>query len=107
MMRHAHQLGFGTRLFYIGTESLSINLQRVQARVLKGGHNVPVEDQERRYPRSFRNLLPAVDLADEAVLLDNSLDEGHRVVGLKLSGTGLLFFEPIPKWLEPLRSMKS
>ncbi len=79
-------------------------MERVQARVLKGGHDVPEEDQERRYPRSFRNLLPAVDLADEAVLLDNSLSEGHRIVGLKLSGTGLLFFEPTPLWLERLRS---
>lgn len=104
MMRRARELGFGTRVFYIGTDSLSINIHRVEARVLKGGHDVPFEDQQRRYPRSFSNLPRAVGLADEAVLLDNSRDEGHRVVGLKLNDTGMLYFDPVPSWLEPLRS---
>lgn len=65
MLAHAKALGYRTCLFYIGTDSLSINITRVEARVLKGGHDVPLEDQTRRYGRSFKNLPRALDLADE------------------------------------------
>jgi predicted ABC-type ATPase len=34
-----------------------------------GGHDVPVEDQLRRYPRSFKNLQPGINLADELCCL--------------------------------------
>lgn len=98
MLARARELGYRTRLFYIGTESVDINIDRIRGRVLKGGHDVPVEDQLRRYPRSFKNLLPAITLADECVLFDNSTDAGHRIVGLKLMGMEMLPMEPLPVW---------
>jgi predicted ABC-type ATPase len=103
MLARARDLGYRTRLFYIGTESVDINIDRVKARVLKGGHDVPVEDQLRRYPRSFKNLLPAIMLVDECVLFDNSTDAGHRIVGLKLMGMEMLPMEPLPVWAAFLR----
>jgi predicted ABC-type ATPase len=103
MLARASELGFRTRLFYIGTESVDINMSRVQVRVLKGGHDVPLEDQVRRYPRSFKNLQPAIRLSDESVLFDNSTDAGHHIVGIKLMGTEMLPMEPLPKWAEFLR----
>jgi predicted ABC-type ATPase len=102
MLARARELGYKTRLFYIGTESVDINIVRIRARVLKGGHDVPIEDQLRRYPRSFRNLQPAIELADECVLLDNSTDTGHRIVGLKLMGMKMLPIVPLPVWAELL-----
>jgi predicted ABC-type ATPase len=102
MLARARELGDKTRLFYIGTESVDINIVRIRARVLKGGHDVPIEDQLRRYPRSFRNLQPAIELADECVLLDNSTDTGHRIVGLKLMGMKMLPIVPLPVWAELL-----
>ncbi len=104
MLVDAKGLGYRTCLFYIGTDSLEINIARVKARVLKGGHDVPLEDQTRRYLRSFRNLPKALELADEAVLLDNSTDDGHRVVAIKLEGRDILLFEPVPAWAEFLKS---
>ena len=103
MLSRARELGYKTRLFYIGTESVDINIVRIRARVLKGGHDVPVEDQLRRYPRSFKNLQPAIALADACVLFDNSTDAGHRIVGLKLMGMKMLPVEPLPVWAEFLR----
>lgn len=103
MLARARELGYQTRLFYIGTESVDINIVRIRARVLKGGHDVPVEDQLRRYPRSLKNLQPAIALADECVLLDNSTDTGHRIVGLKLMGREMRPMEPLPVWAEFLR----
>jgi predicted ABC-type ATPase len=103
MLARARELGYKTRLFYIGTESVDINIVRIRSRVLKGGHDVPVEDQLRRYPRSFKNLQPAIALAEACVLFDNSTDVGHRVVGLKLMGTETLPVEPLPAWAQFLR----
>jgi len=88
MLAEAKKLGFDTCLFYIGTQDLSINLARVKLRVIAGGHDVPIEDQTRRYGRSFKNLRKAPALVDEAVLLDNSSELGHRVVALKQGPRG-------------------
>jgi predicted ABC-type ATPase len=103
MLDRARKSGYTTRLFYIGTESVDINIVRIRARVLQGGHDVPIEDQLRRYPRSFRNLQPAIMLADECVLFDNSTDAGHRIIGLKMMRMEMLPVEPLPAWAGFLR----
>ena len=82
---------------------ISINLQRVKNRARKGGHDVPEEDQRRRYPRSFLNLRKALDFANEAVLLDNSTSAGHTRIAIKREGQGIELFEPVPGWLSFLR----
>jgi predicted ABC-type ATPase len=107
MLRRAHESGYRTRLLYLGTESIEINLARVKARVLKGGHDVPLADQIRRYPRSFKNLPLAVELADECALFDNSTDAGPSVVGLKLKSAPLLLIEPLPTWAKFLKVQSS
>jgi predicted ABC-type ATPase len=72
--------------------------------VLKGGHDVPLEDQRRRYPRSFANMRKAFRLADEAVLLDNSTPEGYSKVAIK-TAAGVKLFEPLPGWAAFLRDL--
>lgn len=103
MLAEAKRLGYHTRLFYVGTDDLSINIARIMARVLDGGHDVPLVDQIRRYGRSFENLPKALALVDDGVFLDNSSDLGHRLVALKLEGRGIVLYEPLPKWAEFLR----
>lgn len=103
MLREAKRRGYRARLIYIGTEDLSINIARVRARVLKGGHDVPLEDQKRRYGRSLANLPKALELADEDVLLDNSMAEGHRIIAVKESGGPLRFLGACVSWADALR----
>jgi predicted ABC-type ATPase len=69
----------------------------VKDRVLKGGHDVPEEDQRRRYPRSVANLRTAFDLADEVILFDNSSIEGPRKIAVK-DETGFSTYSPLPNW---------
>jgi len=102
MLAEAKRRGYRTRLLYLGTEDISINIDRVKDRVLSGGHDVPLEDQRRRYGRSFANLPRALALADEAVLLDNSSSEGHRIVAVKREGQALRFLGERPHWAESL-----
>jgi predicted ABC-type ATPase len=84
---------------YIGTEGIEINLERVRARVQAGGHDIPEGDQRRRYPRSLGNLKRAIELADQAIIFDNSSSEGPRKIALKDNGK-LELFAPVPKWFE-------
>jgi predicted ABC-type ATPase len=97
MMNKAKKLGYIVVLVYIGTTSVEINMQRVRFRVTKGGHDVPDEDQKRRYPRSFANAAKAITIADEAVVLDNSTSTGYVKVAVKRA-TGIEYFDPLPEW---------
>lgn len=96
MMRKAKASGFRVALFFVGTSSVEINIGRVANRVLRGGHDVPEEDQRRRYPRSMANLQEAFALADEAVLFDNSGNSHLRLVVKDNAGTEIL--HPLPDW---------
>jgi predicted ABC-type ATPase len=66
MASRAKAAGFNVVVFFVGTASVEINMERIRGRVKKGGHDVPVEDQLRRYPRTLakmQKLLPLADLA--------------------------------------------
>jgi predicted ABC-type ATPase len=102
MMSRAKELGYIVVLIYIGTTRVEINMQRVRFRVTKGGHDVPEEDQRRRYPRSLANAAKALAIADEAVILDNSTSAGYVKVAVKRT-TGIELFEPVPEWAAFLR----
>jgi len=44
-------------LLYLALPNVALSRQRVAERVQHGGHNIPVVDIERRFPRSLDNLL--------------------------------------------------
>jgi predicted ABC-type ATPase len=98
MMLDARSRGFEIVLVYIGTDNVEVNLARIRNRVLAGGHDVPEGDVRRRYRRSFENLPIALRRADQAILFDNSTDDGYRLIAI-LSATGIQWFEPKPPWI--------
>ena len=71
-MAEARQRGYQIELVYIRLSSPELALQRVAARVARGGHDVPAQDVIRRYARSLENLPRAMQLADKVTILDNS-----------------------------------
>ena len=77
LMEDAKARGYTVELVYICLASSILALERVAARVARGGHNVPAEDVKRRFQRSLNNLPEAMRLADSVTLLDNS--NGHLV----------------------------
>lgn len=44
-------------LIYLALPSFEMSKLRVAERVAHGGHNIPAEDIERRFPRSLNHLL--------------------------------------------------
>lgn len=43
-------------MIYLALPSVKISEMRVAERVAHGGHNIPIRDIERRFPRSLGNL---------------------------------------------------
>ncbi len=68
----AKKFGFKLCMYYVGLESVELAKQRVEQRMLKGGHFVSGQIIERRYPRSLNNLHKILPLVDEAYIYDNS-----------------------------------
>ena len=72
LMEEAKRRGYEVELVYIRLASVALALERVAARVARGGHDVPPQDDVRRFSRSLENLPKAVSLADKVTILDNS-----------------------------------
>jgi predicted ABC-type ATPase len=74
IMRQAADQGYKVYLYFVSTESPDINIFRVAARKLKGGHDVPKHKIKNRYRRSLELLYDASQIAYQAYYFDNSED---------------------------------
>ncbi|ABN07058.1 Uncharacterized protein-like protein [Methanocorpusculum labreanum Z] len=72
VIREAKELGYFVILVYVTTIDPAINVERVLMRAAQGGHGVPEEKIRSRYERSVKLLPDMLDLADEALVYDNS-----------------------------------
>ena len=73
-IREAMNRGFFVRIFFVGTESPQININRVGIRYLEGGHCVPIEKIVSRYHKSMGNILELATFVDRVYFYDNSVD---------------------------------
>jgi predicted ABC-type ATPase len=77
-IKFAKENGYKVYLYFIATDDVFVNLERIQGRIVKGGHFVPVEKIRDRYLRSLDNLFKAIILADKVFFFDNSGQEQIR-----------------------------
>ena len=56
LAKRAKEAGYYIRLYYVGLNTLSESLHRIQNRVAKGGHDIPHHDVERRFSRRFDDI---------------------------------------------------
>ena len=68
----AKSAGYRVVLLFVTTSDPDINIIRVADRVRRGGHDVPDDKVRRRYLNSMNLLHLYIDLADEAMVYDNS-----------------------------------
>lgn len=102
VLLQARSLGFRTALYFVATESPSLNVARVAQRVLLGGHDVPEDRIRQRYVRTLDLLPQAIEAADLAVLFDNT----HGAPALlrpfcDKAGGKITLAPPIPDWARP------
>jgi predicted ABC-type ATPase len=77
-MRRAKAARFQVELHFVGLDQVETAILRVRDRVAKGGHDIALADQRRRFPRAFYNLAHAAKISDRTWLYDNSTKEGFR-----------------------------
>ena len=82
----ARAVGYRLVMVFVAVSSSYMTQGRVAIRVAKGGHDIPVEAQERRFPRSFENAPKVARLVDAAYFLDNA-GLWHKLVATVRSGT--------------------
>ena len=63
LIRRLHEESWRVELIYLALPSVEMSKLRVAERVTHGGHNIPLSDIERRFPRSLRNLLDEFSFA--------------------------------------------
>lgn len=100
--------GYFIRLFFVGTESPTINASRIAQRVMQGGHDVPITKIISRYSKSISNSCIVSKIVDRAYFYDNSVELANpqllfRVVNGKVAKE----YKMINNWARPiLQSIK-
>ncbi len=74
LISRAAARGHRVVIWYVGLESPETHIDRVQARVRRGGHDIPEEKIRERFDRSIENLITLIPHVDELKLFDNSVD---------------------------------
>lgn len=96
----AKEAGFFIRLFFVSTESPTINAKRVANRVLNGGHDVPIPKIISRYDKSIANCIALAPYVDRLYVYDNSIEDEEARLLFRLSDGELVkrYVEGLPNW---------
>ena len=100
----AKEAGFFIRLFFVSTESPTINAKRVANRVLNGGHDVPIPKIISRYDKSIVNCEILSPIVDRLYVYDNSIEDAEARLLFRLSDGELVkrYVDDIPAWAAPI-----
>ena len=102
-LRQAEEAGYFVLLIFIGIAHPSLSADRVAMRASQGGHDVPAQKLEERYPRTLANLQRALaDLANVWVYDHSDIESGYRLVATKEGGQSIEIHGSTPDWLDPL-----
>ena len=66
--------GIEVHVWYAGLASAELHIERVRARVRRGGHDIPESDVRRRYRHSRLNLIELLPLLTSLRVYDNSAE---------------------------------
>jgi predicted ABC-type ATPase len=109
-MREARNAGYKVYLYFVSTESPDINVFRVKARKMKGGHDVPEDKVRSRYDRSMDFMFEASLVADKSYFFDNSSAKKDPKVIAQVEKSGLLpsvqIYGERPNWFIKYFSIK-
>lgn len=96
----AKEAGFFIRLFFVSTESPTINAKRVAQRVLDGGHDVPIYKIISRYNKSIANCKVLSRVVDRLYVYDNSIENVEARILFRLSDGELAkrYVDEFPNW---------
>lgn len=99
-------------MWYVGLTSPELHLERVRARVSRGGHDIPERDVRRRYEHSRLNLIALLPHLTALRVHDNSLEADPAAGKVPLPRLVLRMergaiigpadLSPTPDWAKPI-----
>lgn len=112
LLQRAAAAGHRVRVWYVGLDTPERHIQRVRARVARGGHDIPDEKIRERWHASRRNLVRLLPVLAELRLVDNSVEAPpheahapapHLVLHMK-AGRVVSVARPdeVPSWAKPI-----
>lgn len=103
-IQRAKEAGFFIRLFFVCTNSPSINASRIADRIMAGGHDVPITKIISRYQKSISNCSIASKFVDRTYVYDNSIDYSEAQLLFRLAEGKLVkqYADLIPDWARPI-----
>ncbi len=112
LLNEAAKSGVELLLWYVGLEGPELHIERVAARVRRGGHRIPEEIIRQRYERSRLNLVQLLPSLTALRVYDNSAhadpEDGERpaprlVLHLKAGRIlGPVDLAQTPRWAKPI-----
>lgn len=102
-LNEARNCGYEINLMYLWLIDEDLAVKRVAQRVTQGGHFVPEDTIRRRYKLGIKNIMEYyLPLADNALIIDNSIVESQKVIARK-EINGPLKIENTKLWEEMQR----
>lgn len=74
LLADAAEQGLEVHVWYVGLAGPELHIERVRARVSRGGHDIPEHDIHRRYEHSRLNLITLLPRLTNLRVYDNSAD---------------------------------
>lgn len=93
-------LGYRVRMIYIGLDTLSESLMRIDNRVKRGGHDASRDDVERNFAGRWEAVAKILPYCDEAAFYDNH--NGFVIVAEYSNGELRTTGNYLPNWLSEL-----
>ena len=97
-IKKAVESGYKTYLYFVSLEDPKLNKERVKARVLLLGHNVPEDKIESRYYRTMELLFDAIKEVDKAYFFDNSGSKSVFFAGYSNYEIDIIEPDKVPQW---------
>jgi predicted ABC-type ATPase len=99
LVQEARARGFRVVLYHIHVSTPDLARARVATRVSRGGHDVPDEKIDARFPRTLELIRRAAMVADLTYVFDNSgLNRTHTYVMTLERGSIVRIADRIPDW---------
>ena len=102
-LKQAAQQGYTVVVCFIGVADSDCSEERVAMRVSQGGHDVPTDKLNARFPRTMANLKRATRELPCVLAFDNDdLRTPFRLAATFQNGRRTFLAKSIPSWLEPI-----
>lgn len=99
-IRKVKELGYHVRLYYIGLDTVTESLARIENRVRRGGHCIAEDKVVQRFAARWEALAKVIPYCDEAEFYDNN--NGFTKVAEYCNGE-IRTFGNTPQWITELK----